>query len=504
MPFVNPYIMDEKKLLEVSERTGTPVEELVSLRDKLLTEGHLSDTSNAEKINALFGEGIRYDHRRKRWLVWNNGRWAPDVDGYIYRLAIKAAKQRFLDANEIQDSTQRQAAAKWAIQSESKVRVDAAVGLAKNILPIADAGDNWDTNPMLLSCKNGVVDLTTGELRAGTPEDRITMCTNVAYDVGADCPRWDQFVQEIFEGDDALIAYVRRALGYSITGSTKEQVMFFCFGQGANGKSVLFSTIRNLLGDYAYSAPASMFQRNPMSTSTNDVASIEFKRFLMSSETLSSTKVDELRLKKWSGGDEETARYLYSEFFSFHPVCKVWLFCNHKPTVEDDSHGFWRRVRTIPFSRVFREREQDHELTHKLSQELPGILNWLISGALDWKDNGLDPTPKKVIDATLLYRSENDRLADFIAERCVVGDDYADRASTLFQGYRLWADEQGLYAKDAMNATAFGRMLGDKFIKTHSDRGWKYHGICLKTSLDDGAFNKSNVVSDVFDGKTAI
>jgi len=470
-------------------------------KDRVIPDGHFTDTGNAEVLATLYGKKIRFDHRRKRWLVWNEHRWQPDVDGSINRFAIESAKLRFSEATRIDDPQQRMLAAKWAIQSESKVRIDASINLAKNLHPIADAGEDWDGDSMLLSCRNGVVDLRTGELRAGRNEDRITMVSNTSYDVTAECPRWDKFIDEVFEGDGELIEYVQRSLGYSITGSTREQVIYFCFGQGANGKSVLFSTIGALLGDYAYSAPSSMFQRNTISTSTNDVARIEFKRFLTSSETLSSTKLDELRLKKWSGGDEETARYLYSEFFSFHPVCKVWLFCNHKPSVEDDSHGFWRRVRTIPFNRVFREREQDHELASKLRQELPGILNWLICGALAWREGGLDPTPKKVLEATALYRAENDRLGDFFEECCVMDNNYSERASSLYKAYKSWADGQGLFAKDALNATSFGRIMGDRFTSKHSERGKVYYGICLRSSVGGDDLLNSNTVSDILDGK---
>ena len=292
-----------------------------------------TDTTNAEKINQLFGDKVRFDHRRKRWLIWQGHRWQPDIDGSISRMAIEATRARFQDTIEIRDLETRKRAAKWTIDSENKSRIDAATGVAKNLLPIADSGNNWDANPMLLSCPNGIVDLTTGLIRDGKPEDRITMVSGVGYDLDARCPLWERFISEIFEENQELVQYIQKTLGYTLTGSVREQVLFLGYGTGSNGKSVLFSTIRAILGDYAYNAPATLFQRDTRSSSSNDVAAIEFKRFLMSSEILSATKINEQRLKKWSGGDAETARYLYSEFFQFQPECKVWLFVNHKPQV---------------------------------------------------------------------------------------------------------------------------------------------------------------------------
>ncbi|MBI2595692.1 hypothetical protein HYW46_03070 [Candidatus Daviesbacteria bacterium] len=450
-----------------------------------------TDTSNAEKINQVFGNKIRYDHRRKRWLVWKDHRWQPDVDGAINRMAIDASRVRYQAATEISDLNQRTIASKWAIQSESRLRLDAATSIAKNLLPIADSGENWDSDPMLLSCLNGIVDLRTGKIRKGLPGDRITMVTGGKYDPDADCPLWKKFISEVFEDNQDLINYVKKALGYSLTGEMKEQAVFFCFGVGSNGKSVLFSTIREILGDYAYNAPATLFQRNTMATSSNDVASTEFKRFIMSAEILSSTKINELRLKKWSGGDQETARYLYSEYFSFYPACKIWLFVNHKPQVEDDSFGFWRRVRLIPFNRVFSESEQDKDLTKKLKNELSGILNWLIEGCLLWQAEGLQPLPAIIEGATKSYQAENDVLAEFLFD-CIEETENDSQAMAVFKKYKEWAEMQGLQGKDTLTNTSFGRRMSDKFPKRMVDGRVFYRGISIK-----GGFSRGFAVPEV-------
>lgn len=440
----------------------------------------LTDTGNAELIAFLFGDKVRFDHRRKRWLLWQGHRWQPDTDQAINRYAIESTRQRLVVASDIIDPDQKIKIAKWSISSESRAKLDSATSILKSLLPIADSGDNWDADNTLLSCVNGILDLKSGLIRNGKPEDRITMVTGTSYEPDAQCPLWERFISEIFEGNEELIHYVHKALGYSLTGSIKEQVVFFGFGTGSNGKSVFFSTIREVLKDYCFNAPASMFQRNLMNTSTNDVAATEFKRFLMSSEILSSTKIDEVRLKKWSGGDQETARFLYSEYFSFYPTCKIWLFVNHKPQVEDDSHGFWRRVRLIPFNRKFAESEQDKDLSQKLKNELPGILNWLVKGCLLWQKEGLNPIPEIVSLATNAYQQENDVLAEFLAEMYVESLDGETKASEFYKSYTKWAEEQGLKGKDVLSNTTFGRRMTDKFIKKSKNGRAFYQNIVLK------------------------
>lgn len=460
---------------EFGEDLPQPIKDMGQSKTK-----HLTDTTNAEKIAEMFGDKLRFDHRRHRWLIWKSNIWSPDKDGTVSRYAIAAARERYKETSKIDDLAERATASKWAIQSESKMRLDAAISILKNLVPIADHGDMWDTNPMLLSCKNGVIDLTAGELRAGLPEDRITMTTGIQYDPNATCPRWEQFIDEVFESNDELKHYIHKALGYSITGGTKEQVAFFCHGMGSNGKSVMFKVVRELLGEYSYNAPASLFRRSLTNTSTNDVAATENKRFLVSAETLSSSKLNEQRLKAWTGGDRETARFLYGEFFEFDPSVKIWLFLNHKPSVEDDSFGFWRRVRMIPFNRTFTGKEADTNLFDKLKEEYPGILNWLVKGCLLWQAEGLNPTPGVVLEATKDYRIENDVLAEFVYERCIEQSDGTIKASELYRAYVAWAETKSMNAKEVLTSTAFGRRMGDKYQRIRMKDGMYYNGISLQ------------------------
>lgn len=451
-----------------------------------------TDVTNAERICELFGDNLRYDHKRQRWLVWDGNIWRPDVDGEVNRLAIESARMQYKEAENIEDYQERLAAAKWAISSEAKSKLDAAIGILKNLKPIADDGENWDSDPMLLACRNGIIDLTTGKLRPGRQEDRITMQVQLDYDPKAKYDRWKQFILEVFGGDKEIIRFVFKALGYSITGLVREQAAFFCYGQGRNGKSKLFTAVSEVLGDYSYIAPASLLQRSYQNNSTNDVASTENKRFLISAEALSTGKINEQRLKAWTGGDKETARYLYKEYFSFQPTVKIWLFLNHKPGVEDDGYGFWRRIRLIPFEQKFVGENDDKALGEKLRAEYQGILAWLVKGCLLWQKEGLE-APEAVIAATKDYQTENDILAEFIFDTCIEGEGRV-KASVLYNKYKEWTDEQSLSSReDVLTSRKFGLRMTDKFKKEHDRDGWYYVGISIN---GDGYIDPSSLKRD--------
>ena len=381
----------------------------------------LTDAGNAELFAALYGHILRFDHARNRWLIWEEHRWAPDSDGEVRRLAKKAARVRYRTALDIEDLDLRGKTASSAVRSESRQRLDACLALARSEHPIADSGMTWDPDPYLLGVANGVVDLRTGMIRSGHPDDRLTMQVPVQYHVKAECPRWQQFLHQVFQRDGELIGFVQRALGYSLTGSVREQVLFLCHGTGSNGKSVFLDMLRNVLGDYAMNIPFTVLELQQRPSLTNDLASMAGRRLVTSSETNESTRLNEARIKALTGGDPITARFLYSESFTYEPVAKFWLAVNHLPRVRDDSYGFWRRVRVLPFNEQFTGDDADKGLPFKLLEELPGILNWGVQGALNWRLVGLAP-PSAVMTATQAYRKDNDELDGFVADCCVVAD----------------------------------------------------------------------------------
>ena len=414
-----------------------------------------TDTGNAEAFACWFGDEWRFDNQRGVWRHWESPIWSGDADGLVYRHAKSAMRRRYREAEMIRDLGDRTYASKWAIGSESRARLDACLFLTAKEEPIADAGANWDEDRVVLACPNGVVELRTGECREGRQADRLTMCAAVPYEPGARCPRFERFMLEVTGGDRELVHYLHRALGYSITGDISEQCLWFLYGPGSGGKTTLLRHIGSVLGSYAYTAPFSTFLKDQHgSTITNDLATLQGKRFVPASEVRERAKLDEGRIKSLTGGDDMTARFLHQEFFTFRPRLHLWLAVNHKPIVTDDSFGFWRRVRAVPFTQRF---PITPTLDAELQAEAPGILAWLVRGCLLWQMEGLE-APASVTTATAEYEEDSDPLADFLAAACELDANASIGASEFYKLYAEWADRHGRY--ESRSAIADGLRAG--------------------------------------------
>lgn len=456
-----------------------------------------TDAGNGELFAFLHGDAVKFDHRRDRYLVWAGQWWAEDITEIVTQMAKDAARWRYRAAEHIDDAEKKHAEAKWAIASESRGRIEATLAQARSEPPIANAGNGWDANGDLLGAANGVVETRTGTFRQGKQADMITMNTGIPYTQGAQCPRWLRFLDEVFADDTELIDFVWRSIGYSLTGDISEQCLFVCHGSGANGKSVFLAILRALLGNYAYNAPFTTFEMTSRASIPNDLAALADKRLVTAAETSENTRLNEARLKALTGGDPITARFLYHEAFTFEPVCKIWLAVNHLPRVQDDSVGFWRRVRLIPFTQHFEDPEKatgtvrhkaDKGVLKALRGELPGILAWAIAGCLEWQRRGLNP-PAAVKVATAAYQADEDPLAQFLVDTCVVAESCWVASGKLYEAYRHWADEQGLSEKERKTANAFGRAMSERFEAVRrgikGERG--YRGVGLRTLTENAS-----------------
>jgi putative DNA primase/helicase len=196
---------------------------------------------------------------------------------------------------------------------------------------------------------------------------------------------------------------------------------------------------------------------------------------VIASETNDGTRLNEARVKALTGCDPITARFLHGEFFTFEPAAKFWLSVNHKPVVRDDSYGFWRRIRLIPFTRRF---PTNASLADDLLAEGPGILRWAVQGTVAWRAYGLTP-PAVVADATTAYERDSDALAAFIDEACILHPEAETKAHELFCHYQAWADRSGLAktGPERLTATAFGRRMGTRFSRLARSTGNVYRGI---------------------------
>lgn len=439
----------------------------------------LTEAGAARRFAAQHAGRIIYDHRRGRWLLWDRHRWRPDSNGAIVRTMIETARLWQHDALAIKDARERGRVVEWAIGLERRGKIDAVLALARCLEPLADSGEDFDRDGWLLCTPSGVIDLHTGERRNGRPEDRITMQTAAPFDPEARCPRWEQAFHEWFPDPD-LADYVWRAAGYSLTGDTGEQVLFAGYNRGAGGKTTFLRTIAYVLGDYSHDLPFSALELSQRTGIPNELAALEARRFVTASETCDGVRLNEARVKSLTGGDLVSARYLHQEWFSFQPTCKLWLAFNHKPVVRDDSYGFWRRVRLIPFLRTF---SPDPTLAAKLRAEAPGILAWLVRGCREWQERGLD-APAIVTSATDDYQRDSDVFGRFLEEACEESEGAEVGATDLFKHYETWAERQGYGPRERLSRTAFGRKASERLRRVEVSAGRVYQGVARRFPVE--------------------
>ena len=382
---------------------------------------HFSDLANAELMVKWFGPDLRYCHTWRKWLVWDGKRWKVDDTGAVVRQAADTVHSLYKLTSTIQDKEKRKELAKHALKCEAKRSLDAMISLAESQSEIVILSDQLDRDKHLLNVDNGTIDLRTGELREHRREDLITKLAPVRFDPEAKSPLFEKFLNDIFAGNQDMIQFVQRAIGYALTGDTSEQCLFIAWGGGENGKSTLIETILALVGDYGMSTPSQTLLAKRYDGIPNDLARLKGARFVAAVEVEEGKPLAESRIKQMTGGDTMNARFMRSEWFDFKPEFKVFLATNHKPQIKGTDHAIWRRIQLVPFTVQISKEKQDKHLAEKLLAELPGILNFAVQGCLDWQRDELRP-PEEVTRATAKYRAESDEVGRFIGEWCVTGD----------------------------------------------------------------------------------
>jgi putative DNA primase/helicase len=424
----------------------------------------LTDLGNAELFAMMHSGRLKFVKARRHWHVWQTGRWRRDPDGEADRAAKLVARELLIRAANIEDPDGRKKAAAWALQSQSEQRIRAMLSLAGTEAEIALDPEQLDADPWLLTCANGTLDLRTGTLREHDPGDLISLATDVSYNPDATCQRWLRFLREVFQDDHDLVGFVRRAVGYSLTGDTREHILFVLHGSGCNGKSTLVETVHRVCGDLACTSPFDSFARVRDRGIRNDVARLHRARLVIAAESGEGRRLDEATVKILTGGDTVAARFLYAEFFEFRPSFKIWLVTNHRPRVDGDDDAIWRRLRLVPFNVSFLGRE-DQGLRAALEAELPGILAWAVQGCLEWQRHGLG-LPAAVDAATREYREDEDVLGAFIDERCIL-DGEID-ASTLREAYEQFCKQLG---ERPLPASVLGKRLAKRAVTTRRGTG---------------------------------
>ena len=433
------------------------------------------DTGNADRFIDRYGNLYKYSYIANKFYIYDGMKWKIDDKGSIRKLIdemIESIKdEKIIHGDDVTEEEAREFFQKYYKKTRG---TQAKKNIMNELMHRRPATpDDFDRDDMLINVANGYIDLTSRELYKHDINKMFSQITNTDYTEKMQPAVWLDFLNDIFAGDQEVIRYIQKALGYSLTGSTREQIMFILFGKGRNGKSIFVEVISEILGDYSNNMQAKSLMVKKNDNVNTDIARLSKARFVTSSEPNEGFRFDEGLIKQLTGGDKVTARFLYAEEFEYTPKFKIWVSTNHKPIIRGTDDGIWRRLVLIPFDVQIPEEKVDKDLKYKLLREAPAILNWMAEGAYMWMQEGL-AMPEKLKEASKAYRNEMDVIEQFIEDECKRVDDGKVKAHELYELYKKWADDNGNYK---MSNKDFGKKMKEKFEYKRLKTGMYYFGI---------------------------
>lgn len=436
----------------------------------------LNDTGNAHRFVELFGNDLRYNFDNQIWMIWNGKYWQCDVTESVKNFIEILAEKILFESNSVTDMNERMRIIKNLEHIYSSAGKESLLKEARHLAGIPVLNSQFDLDPYLLCTESGVIDLRSRETIDFDRDQMISMSTGCEIDREHKPERFIQFLHEIFDNDEEMIHYVHKALGYSISNSTQEQVMFILHGDGNNGKSLLLDIIKCALGSYGITSKPQLLTDNKFqTTNSEEIARLKGKRFCAVEEIKEGDKLDEQLVKQITSGiGQMVARFLYKGSFEFTVTCKIWMATNYEPVIRGTDIGVWRRIVKIPVTTDFTGRE-DKQLREKLLAELPQILGWLVEGYELYQKEGLRQ-PEKITTAIKDYKTEMDIVQQWIDEYCETKPSYFERANALYDNFKAFC----LRRDQRTNQTIFGRNLSKKFKKYNSGEGIVYIGVRLK------------------------
>ena len=398
--------------------------------------GIIGDDCLALQFTELHANDIRYTALLGLWHTWDGTRWRQDETLAVFDKARHLCRSiEHQKANALTDSEKK--------RLQDRKTSGAVEWLSRSDRRVAMTVGQWDADPMVLATPDGTVDLRTGDIRPARREEYATKCTAVAPDFEAECPLWIGFLNRVTDGDVEVIQYLQRLTGYAITGITREHILAFLHGGGANGKGTFLNTVTGIMGDYATVAPANMFEATHGDRHPTELAMLRGARLVAAQETEEGRRWAEARIKALTGGDPITARHMRQDFFTYQPQFTLLIAGNHKPGLRSVDEAIRRRLHLVPFTVQIPERERDPELFEKMQGEWPAILAWMIRGCLEWQRIGL-AAPTIVRDATDEYLSSCDAFSQWLEDKTVRTNQYAwESNADLFASWKVWAEAAG-------------------------------------------------------------
>jgi putative DNA primase/helicase len=475
--------------------------------DQIVEWASCGEAGDAQFFIHLYRGRLAYDHAGGVWYAFQGHYWKLcelneplDIVGGLADRYLKVSKQfaiRRRNAARAGNEKGNQEAARIENLLLRKVILLQRRNYRQNVLALAAAGENslgigggeWDQNPLLLGCRNGVLNLESGEFRDGQPGDFILKhCPTDWRGLETPAPGWENFVKEVMD-DPERVPFLKRLLGSAISGEIIDHVFPIFWGAGRNGKSVLMEILVEVLGPLAGPVPAEMLmaQKHPRSAAapSPDVMAFRGLRLAWASESDEGRRFNSGKIKWLSGGDTLTGRGPYDRrLVIFKPTHTLFLLTNFRPLGNAQDEAFWARVLSVRFPLSFvdspskpHERLRNPNLRNELREEASGILAWLLSGYLEWCEKGLLPPPS-ILSETDSYRRADDSIAHFLQEKCSLGKNYESRAQELFDAYTEYCEETGFKAK---GKKTFFQRLKEDFEKKERKEGNYYCGLQIKT-----------------------
>jgi len=414
----------------------------------------------------MYAPSMRYVSRWGKWLQWNGSVWVEDSTLDVFDKVRAICR---VEAEVAKAEAQRKGA-NDATRIGRKLldgRTIASVEkLARSDRRLAATVEQWDAEPWALNTPDGAVNLGDGTLLDPRPEDYFTRCTAVGP-IDHPPEMWHRFLYRITAGDAPMLAYLQRLCGYALTGLTIEHALFFLYGTGANGKSVLLNTVAGIMGNYARSASLELFLQTKHDQHPTAIAGLAGARLVTVTETEKGGRWAEAKIKALTGGDRVAARFMRQDFFEFLPQFKLVIAGNHRPAIRGVDEAMRRRMNLVPFTTTIPEDERDPDLFEKLKAEWPQILNWMVEGCLSWHREKLSPPPS-VTSATETYLEAEDALGQWMNEKCDFANNHFALAADLYANWKTWCEVNGEYDG---SAKVFSQSLEERGLKRQREAG---------------------------------
>jgi putative DNA primase/helicase len=497
----HPHTIDD--LLQWVEERGGPVVDVEDRgtwqpRHRPVEADGLNEANqielNQDALAKMMGErgwdqDARYVVAWKKWVFWDGTRWCVDENlqwmNRTREFLREIAAEMMMQAEAMGEGLSRSAANKLAKDTKrsgdkllDKHMICAVETLARSNPASAAAPEVFDADLMLLGTPGGTVDLRSGVLRPAERSELITKMASVTPADEGSVPRlWLEFLNQIFEGDQEIIAFMQRFAGYALTGQTSEHKLIFLYGGGRNGKSVYLNTLHKIWGDYVRKAPSSTFLNSQQERHPTDVAGLQGARLVVGSELPVGKTWDESMIKDLTGGDVMTARYMRGDFFDFEPQLTLMIAGNNQPSFRGVDEAIRARVVLVPFNVTIPKARQDPDLPNKLMAEAPGILRWAITGAVQWQQQGLN-VPPIISKASSEYFDDEDIVARFLEDKTENVPDNFVSSSTLYCCFKGWCAGEGLILFAQRTLIKDIRRRGYAASKSGNSRGLR--GLALK------------------------